>query len=157
MENINYSNLYDIINQNINHQNIIKSSYINLLNELTICENISDKLFLNNIKKINNSGIIYIAWVGNFETYNFEIIGSGTIFLEPKIIRGGKNVGHIEDIVILKNYRGNKIAQNILNKLKEYALNNNCYKVILDCAESVSNVYKSNGFEKKGLQMVKYF
>ena len=33
----------------------------------------------------------------------------------------------------------------------------NCYKVILDCDEKISNVYKSNGFEIKNIQMSKYF
>jgi glucosamine-phosphate N-acetyltransferase len=97
-----------------------------------------------------------IAINGSFETNNLDIIATGTLFLEPKIIREGKNVGHIEDIVVKSNYRGKKISHKILDKLKEYAINNNCYKIILDCSNSIYQVYESNGFEIKGLQMAKY-
>ena len=66
-------------------------------------------------------------------------------------------MGHIEDIVVNSKYRGNKIAQNILNKLKYFGFTNNCYKIILDCDNSLHKVYEMNGFEIKGLQMAKYF
>ena len=86
----------------------------------------------------------------------FEIIGSGTIIIEPKIIRGCRFVGHIEDIVVHTNYRSCGICQNILNILKEIAINNNCYKIILDCNESVKKVYEKNNFVNNGLQMSLY-
>ena len=44
----------------------------------------------------------------------FIIIASGTIIIEPKIIRGGQNVGHIEDIVVKNNFRGKGISKAIL-------------------------------------------
>jgi glucosamine-phosphate N-acetyltransferase len=87
----------------------------------------------------------------------FEIIASGTIIIEPKIIRCGRNVGHIEDIVVAKHMRGKGISSEILNILKEIAKENNCYKVILDCNDDVKNIYIKNGFEIRGIQMAKYF
>jgi glucosamine-phosphate N-acetyltransferase len=87
---------------------------------------------------------------------DFDIIASGTIIIEPKIIRGGKSVGHIEDIVVKKEYRGNKIAQDIIEQLNGLARENNCYKIILDCAENVKKVYENYGFEEKGYQMAVY-
>ena len=52
---------------------------------------------------------------------NIEIIASGTIIIEPKIIREGKNVGHIEDIVVAKHMRGKDISSKIINILKLFA------------------------------------
>jgi len=155
--NINYSFLFDFCQNNLNNLHTIKIKYFELINELTIAPIITDIIFLNNLKAISDSGCICIGWVGSFETNDFEIIGSGTVYLEPKLIRNGQSVGHIEDIVVKSQYRGNKISQNILNKLKKYAEEKNCYKVILDCEESVCKVYKSNGFDIKGFQMAQYF
>ena len=84
-------------------------------------------------------------------------MSSGNIIVEPKIIRGGKKVGHIEDIVVAEHMRGKGISQKILEMLKTIARDNNCYKVILDCDNDVKNVYIKNGFEVKGLQMAQYF
>lgn len=133
----------------------IKNQYLYLLGGLTNVTEISDELFEINLKKINSIGKIFIAYVNI--SNNIELIGSGTIVLEPKIIRSGMSVGHIEDIVVKSEWRGKKISQSILDKLTKFASESNCYKVILDCVESICPVYKSNGFEIKGIQMAKYF
>jgi glucosamine-phosphate N-acetyltransferase len=84
------------------------------------------------------------------------ILGSGTIIYEPKIIHGCKNVGHIEDIVVHEKYRGQGIAQKILEKLTEAASNKNCYKVILDCKKDLITFYEKSGFRQNNFQMSKY-
>jgi glucosamine-phosphate N-acetyltransferase len=135
----------------------IKNEYLKLLGELTKVDELDDKIFETNLNKINSMGKIIIGYVFSGETNCFEIVGSGTVIIEPKIIRGGKSVAHIEDIVVKFNWRCKKISQNILNELKDYAKLSNCYKVILDCDIQVSGVYKSAGFEIKGTQMGLYF
>ena len=152
---INYSNLLDFIDLNGDNLETIKSQYLELMGELTVCPNISSELFYTRVSQINKMGIIIIAWINNDN--KFELVGSGTVIIEPKIIRSGMFVGHIEDIVVKSNHRGKKISQNILNKLKEYAEISGCYKVILDCDSQVCPVYKLNGFDIKGVQMGKYF
>ena len=136
----------------------IKTQYLKLLEELTLAPDFDDELFEANLNKINSMGKIIIGYLLNPNNHSqIEFVGSGTIIIEPKIIRGGKFVAHIEDIVVGSKWRGKKISQSILNKLKDYASQSNCYKVILDCATNVSSVYISNGFEIKGLQMGLYF
>jgi glucosamine-phosphate N-acetyltransferase len=156
-----YCDFVDLyLNNQLNlSKNNLKNQYLELLNELSIVDNISDELFEYNLIKINSMGKIIIGYINNSinSINSIELVGSGTIIIEPKIIRSCMNVGHIEDIVVKSNFRGMKISQNILNKLKNHALNNNCYKVILDCDINVISVYKSNGFESNGIQMVKYF
>lgn len=162
MDEYNIIEYYDFIdfyfNNNLNITKIdIKNQYLKLLSELTEVSELDDKLFESNLNKINLMGKIIIGCVFDNKKNNIEIVGCGTIIIEPKIIRDGKSVAHIEDIVVKHNWRGKKISQCILNKLKDYAKSTNCYKVILDCDELVSNVYISNGFEIKGLQMSVYF
>jgi GNAT superfamily N-acetyltransferase len=175
---INYFKLGEIIELASSEQiELIKKSYLELLDELTETPEISTSKFITNINSICSYGCIWVGVIGNINDKevignindkevigvignidkSFEIVGSGTIIIEQKIIRGGKSVGHIEDIVVKKNFRGKKISQNILNLLKDYAEKKNCYKVILDCVGDVVPVYKSNGFEVKGVQMVEYF
>jgi len=121
-----------------------------------VTEYIETKLFEENINKISEMGAIIVGFIID-TSGNIEIIASGTIIIEPKIIRQGKNVGHIEDIVVAPHMRGKRLSQEILNHLKRFAKESNCYKVILDCAEEVKNVYSKNNFIVKGLQMAEYF
>jgi glucosamine-phosphate N-acetyltransferase len=102
-------------------------------------------------------GDIFICYVYNITSKSINILGSGTIIYETKIIHGCKNVGHIEDIVVHENYRSHGIGQKIVEKLTELANKKNCYKVILDCKETLIPFYEKIGFEQKGSQMSKYF
>lgn len=136
----------------------IKEHYLLLLAELSVVEDMKTSTFKQTIDKINKiGGTIVIGYVGNLIDISFEIVASGTLLIEPKIIRGCKNVGHIEDIVVAKVVRGQGVSQTILNILKRIARENNCYKVILDCDENVKPVYIKNGFLDKGVQMAIYF
>lgn len=158
INNIYYTSLYDLVTNNIDKIEIIKTKYINLLTMLTITTKLDNNLFVNILNNINKNSLIYIACINDInDIENFEIIGSGTILIEHKFIHGGMNVGHIEDIVIHEKYRKMGISQTILDKLKEFAKNNNCYKIILDCKDSVVSVYKKNNFEITGLHMSHYF
>lgn len=154
---IYYDSLLNLIKNNNNLIDKIVNSYVQLINQLssTTTNNISD--FLTNLNLINNSGIIYVGFINDINSDDFKIIASGTCYLEPKIIHNYKNVGHIEDIVVDNDFRGKGIVHNILTFLKNYAKNNNCYKIILDCHEKLIKVYSKSEFELKGVQMVIYF
>jgi glucosamine-phosphate N-acetyltransferase len=80
-----------------------------------------------------------------------ELVGYGSVFYEIKI-RGGK-AGHIEDIVVNENARGNKIGQFIIDYLVKEALKNNCYKVSLSCKENNIGFYEKCGFVQNGITM----
>ena len=84
---------------------------------------------------------------------DFEIIASGTIFIEPKIIRGGRCVGHIEDIVVDNKVRGKRIGVDLIKELVKIAKEKRCYRVTLFCDESLVNFYDKNGFGVSGTAM----
>jgi|UniRef100_A0A6C0EQ63 glucosamine-phosphate N-acetyltransferase len=157
MVSTQYNTLLELIKKYPDYIEIIKNKYLYLLSNLTTVEDISNEMFIDNINKIHNIGCIIVAYIKNEDASNINIIGSGTVIIEPKILRGCKSVGHIEDIVVDLNHRGKHICRNILHRLKLYARENNCYKVILDCEESVKNVYIKSDFQEKGLQMAVYF
>ena len=147
--------LINLIHQYPNNIDVIKCKYLNLLSELTIISLMDTNIFFKKIRLIHQMGciIISISYINSPDVEEFDIIASGTIIIEPKIIRGGQNVGHIEDIVVKNNFRGKGISKVILEELKSIAREKSCYKVILDCSESLENYYTFNHFHKSGIQM----
>ena len=112
---------------------------------------IPDSLFLMQVLDIHRMGDIIVG------IEDGHLVCSGTIIVEPKIIRGGRPVGHIEDIVVLPGSRGKGLARKLLTELKEHGVKQGCYKLILDCHEDLEGFYSKLGFEKKGAQMAEYF
>jgi glucosamine-phosphate N-acetyltransferase len=45
----------------------------------------------------------------------------------------------------------------MMHKAKQIAMENNCYKIILDCTEDNKKFYESCGFSSKQVQMSYYF
>jgi len=76
-----------------------------------------------------------------------KIVGAATLLLESKFIHNGGIVGHIEDVVVDKNYQGQRIGEKITRYLLELAKTKRCYKTILDCADNVKPFYEKIGFK----------
>ena len=76
-----------------------------------------------------------------------KIVGSTTLLIEQKFIHQGGQVGHIEDVVVDKNFQGQKIGEKIMKYLLEIAKNRGCYKTILDCTDDVKPFYEKLGFK----------
>ena len=104
-----------------------------------IDRNKAEKIF----EKINSNPdhIIVVAELDG------KIVGTATLLIEPKFIHGGGLVGHIEDVVVNKNFQGQKIAEKIMKYLLEFAKNQGCYKTILDCTDDVKSFYEKLGFK----------
>ena len=125
-----------------------------------------DKVFkiLNQLKELNIESIDKeLAWnsfnenkstksiVGILEN---EIVAYGSIVIENKI--RGEIAGHIEDIVVDKNYRGRFIGENLIKELINIGKKNSCYRITLFCKENLENFYSRQGFKKSSINMKKY-
>ena len=95
------------------------------------------------LKKIkqNTNHIIYVA------IDNKKIVGSTTLLIEQKFIHDGGLVGHIEDVVVRKDYEGKGIGIKLVTSMLERAKEKNCYKTILDCKDDVKQFYERIGFK----------
>eukprot|EP00483_Globobulimina_turgida_P000494 UN00494 len=91
------------------------------------------------------------------DTLKKLIIGTITLIIEQKFAHSCSRVGHIEDVVTDSNYRGKGLGKLITNYAVNYAKQNGCYKVILDCTDKNVRFYERCGFEKKENQMSYYF
>jgi len=97
------------------------------------------------LKKIkqNPNHIIYVA------IDNKKIVGSTTLLIEQKFIHDGGLVGHIEDVVVRKDYEGKGIGIKLVTSMLERAKEKNCYKTILDCKDDVKQFYERVGFKRE--------
>jgi len=124
---------------------LLSHSYNIDLNKITI------EQFTEYVNDLPKNTYIYIL------EENGIIIGSITLLIETKIIHNFGKVGHIEDVIIHKDYRNKKLGKILcnfcVNKSKEYG----CYKVILDCNDDTIGFYKKLNFIKNGNQMCIYF
>ena len=93
--------------------------------------------------KQNKNHIIYVA------IDNKKIVGSTTLLIEQKFIHDGGLVGHIEDVVVRKDYEGKGIGIKLVTSMLERAKEKNCYKTILDCKDDVKQFYERIGFKRE--------
>ncbi|MFZ1077115.1 MAG: GNAT family N-acetyltransferase [Nitrosotalea sp.] len=89
----------------------------------------------------NPNETIYVAVMDS------KIIGAASIIIEQKFIHNGGKVGHIEDVVVAKEFQGRGVGQKIVHSLLEYAQKQGCYKTILDCTDDLIPFYKKLGFK----------
>lgn len=153
---LKYTTLYDLLMSELYTPEKIKNAYLKLLNMLTCAPDMSHLDFSKKVNEINTCGDIIIAYCFDIETQEVMIVGSGTLFYEPKIIHGGSYVGHIEDVVVHENYRKKGISSSIIQRMIEHG-KKKCYKIILDCKPEIEDFYEKNGFVKRGTQMAMYF
>lgn len=95
----------------------------------------------------NPDYVIYVA------TYEGHVIGATTLLIEQKFIHNGGKVGHIEDVVVRKEYQGKGVGKKIVKALLKYAKKKGCYKTILDCSDELIPFYKSIGFRRHSNSM----
>jgi glucosamine-phosphate N-acetyltransferase len=130
--------------------NEVKTTYLELLSHLTDAPDMPLHTFVENVHAICHMGTILVCRLEG------RVIGTGTLVCEPKLIHGGRFVGHIEDVVVHPDYRGQHVASTLLRMLVDEATARNCYKVILDCSAENIAFYEKNGFVQKNVQMAKY-
>ncbi len=99
--------------------------------------------------KISNNPdqVIYVA------VNNGKVIGATTLLIEQKFIHDGGKVGHIEDVVVRKEYQGKGVGKMMVNALLKYAEKKGCYKTILDCTDDLTAFYENLGFKRHSNSM----
>lgn len=86
-----------------------------------------------------------------------RVIGSVSIIVEPKFIRGLSFVAHIEDVVVHPDYQGKGLGAKLIESACAFAKSRGCYKAILDADDKNSGFYQKCGFYRKEAQFRKDF
>ena len=120
-----------------------KKGFLQTMDTLKESSNITEDKALEIFRNIqlNQKHIIIVAEI------NGRIVGATTLLIEPKFIHQGGIVGHIEDVVVDKEFQGQKIGEKIIKYVLGIAKNNDCYKTILDCSDDVKQFYEKLGFK----------
>ncbi|MGZ5484828.1 MAG: GNAT family N-acetyltransferase [Nitrososphaeraceae archaeon] len=82
-----------------------------------------------------------------------DIVGSITAIIEQKFVHNGGKICHIEDVVTRKGFEKLGIGSVLVEKVLELAIQEKCYKVILNCSEYNSKFYEKLGFYKHDVGM----
>lgn len=115
-------------------------------------ENIQLEEFSNWFDSLPKNHFVFVV------VFEETIVGLGTLWIENKIIHSFGKVGHIEDIVVDKTFRGRGIGKLLLTHLVKIAREQyKVYKVILNSSTSNIGFYEHCGFTPKEQQMVQYF
>ena len=124
-------------------ENDLEKGFLESLDFLRKASDIDKNKAKEILKKIkqNRNHIIHVAVDDN------KIVGSTTLLIEQKFIHDGGLVGHIEDVVVRKDYEGKGIGIKLVTSMLERAKEKNCYKTILDCKDDVKKFYERIGFK----------
>jgi len=122
----------------------LQNGFLTALDSLRKASDIDKNKAVDIFKKIDSNPDYTIA----VAEVDGKIVGSTTLLIEQKFIHDGGLVGHIEDVVVDKNFQGQKIGEKIMKHLLEIAKNQGCYKTILDCADDVKPFYQKLGFKQ---------
>ena len=138
----------DVKIREITEQDLSKG-FLESLDSLRKASNLSQKKAKEILDKIksNPNHIIYVAELDS------KIVGATTLFIEPKFIHEGGLVGHIEDVVVRKEYQGTGIGQKVVKALLAYAKKQGCYKTVLDCTDDLVPFYEKMGFKRHSNSM----
>ena len=116
------------------------------LREVSNLEHNSAKSILEGILE-NENHIVHVAELDG------KIVGSTTLLIEQKFIHEGGFVGHIEDVVVKKEFEGQGIAMKLVLSLLDVANEKKCYKTILNCEDTLIPFYEKIGFKQKSNEM----
>lgn len=134
----------------IKNTSISSKEACTLLQQLTCAEILSAQHFSSIIKSLHSNQEIFVY------KKNDHLVGMISVFIEQKIIHGGKCVAHIEDVVVDSHFRRQGIALELVNHVLQYAENHNCYKVLLNCNDEVKPFYEKCQFKHKTNGMAYY-
>ena len=124
-------------------ENDLEKGFLESLDFLRKASDIDKNKAKEILKKIkqNPNYIIHVAIDDN------KIVASTTLLVEQKFIHDGGLVGHIEDVVVRKEYEGKGIGIKLVMSMLERAKEKNCYKTILDCKDDLKQFYERIGFK----------
>ena len=89
-------------------------------------------------------------------TDNEKVIATITLITDMKLFHNNQNALHVEDLMVHPEYRKRGVGSYLMLQAKVYAQNHNCYKIILNCNESVRGFYERSGFYSKNIEMSLY-
>ena len=121
----------------------LENSFLESLDNLKQASDLDLDIAKEILRKIldDENHIIHVAEMDGM------VVGSTTLLIEQKFIHKGGLVGHIEDVVVKKEFQGQDIGMKLVKSLLDVAKQKNCYKTILNCKDNLKPYYAKMGFK----------
>lgn len=129
--------------------------YIEVLSVLTTVGDVSESQFRDLLDLWAANPKIYFPLV--IANAQDEVVASGMMLIEQKLIHGCAKVGHVEDIAVARSQQGKNLGLSLVRHLSSIAEKEGCYKVILNCLPSNEGFYNKCGYKNVGLEMSKRY
>jgi glucosamine-phosphate N-acetyltransferase len=131
------------------------------IRQLTAADYTSYKILINDFRETYFTEEQFIQFVNQLHPFNEiwviekdgELIATGTIIFEQKLIHNMGILSHIEDICVIKGLRSHGFGKQIVEHLILRSRERGAYKITLDCNEVNEQFYIKCGLEKRGVQM----
>lgn len=119
--------------------------FLDLLTQLTVGGDVSREQFMSRFEAMKAApGTYYVTVIEDLD--RGLVVASATLFAELKFIRGLATRGHIEDVVVSSEYRGRNLGKLVIQSLVRLGRRLGCYRITLDCKDTVVKFYANNGF-----------
>jgi glucosamine-phosphate N-acetyltransferase len=77
-----------------------------------------------------------------------KIVGTTTLFVEPKFINKGMRVGYIEDVSVRKGHEGLGLGSKLVTYATKHGISvERCEKILLYCSEKNRPLYDKLGYK----------
>ncbi|GJU61694.1 glucosamine 6-phosphate N-acetyltransferase [Tanacetum coccineum] len=103
--------------------------FMELLQQLTVCDPVSDEVFQNRFEELKSYGDDHIICVIE-DVCRSKIVATGSVFIEKKFVRSCGKAGHIEDVVVDSSARGMQLGKKVIGFLADHARSMGCYKLL---------------------------
>ena len=124
--------------------------FLNLINYFTRDPKpVSYEEFVKIFESLTNSIILVIE-------EEEKIVGTAKLILEQKFHNNFSKMGHVEDVVVLEDFREKGFGSLLIKELIKLGNERGCYKIVLNCNLENVEYYKKLGFIKKGTEMNLY-
>ena len=104
------------------------------------------KILQNNVYRFYVMEDIIVHNMNDDSKKDSQIVGCITLLIEQKFIHDGGLVGHIEDVTTRKGFEGKGIGKALVNHALLEAKRLGCYKVLLNCKDTLTPFYNKSGF-----------
>jgi len=119
--------------------------FLSLLAQLTKVGDISKEKFYDRFDMMKRCpGHYYVTVIEDIT--KGTIVASATLAVEFKFIRGCALRGRLEDVVVSPDYRGMQLGKLIVSTITLLGKQTGCYKMGLDCNDSMKGFYSSLGY-----------
>lgn len=120
--------------------------FVQLLCQLTKVGEVSRNQFLRRYTTMKECPNTYYVTVIE-DTATSQIVASAALVVEQKFIHNCAVRGRLEDVVVSDDYRGKQLGKLIITVVTLLARHLNCYKITLDCKDTMIPFYSRLGYK----------